>query len=274
MAKARDLRRAGATANEIGAELGVPPRGSIVREALGRPGFGREELEDARAEAVRLRASGLSYDDVSAATGVAKSSLHAWLMDVELSPAAHAVLLATRNQKLRGGAAGMHRQAVARDARFRDSTRQWVSTLTSRELRLIGAMAYWCEGAKSKPWRTSRAVMFINSDPMLIRLFLAWLDEMGVDRTRVTYRVSIHESADVAGALSFWAALVGVPATDFRRPTIKRHNPKTIRRNTGAAYHGCLIVRVAKSADLYREVVGLVEAIVASAAPSETLGGD
>lgn len=276
VARARELRRSGATTREISDRLGLPERGSVIREALyGDDGRARGE-SDLRAEAVRLRSSGLSYADVSVVTGVAKSTLHGWLKDLELSPAAQAVLLATRGGKLRGGAAGMHRQAVARDARLREETAEWTGDLSRRELRLIGALAYWCEGATSKPWRTSREVLFINSDPSLIRLFLAWLDEMEVDRSRLSYRVSIHESANANAAVEFWAQLAGVSPAAFRRSTLKRHNPSTVRKNTEASYHGCLIVRVARSADLYREVVGLVEAVVRSAAllsaPPEAVG--
>ena len=269
IARARELRRSGATTREIAEGLCLPERGSVLREALygsSKGVWAGGSKDEVRAEATRLRTSGLSYLDISAVTGVAVSSLHGWLKEVELSPAALAVLLATRHEKLSGGAAGMHRAAVARDARFRDSAAEWVGNVSRRELRLIGAMTYWCEGAKSKPWRTSREVMFINSDPSLIRLFLAWLDEMGVDRARLTYRVSIHVSADIDAAVAYWAALVGAPPAEFRRSTIKRHNPTTVRKNTGASYRGCLIIRVAKSADLYREVVGLVEAVVLSAA--------
>ena len=42
----------------------------------------------------------------------------------------------------------------------------------------------------------------------------------------------------------------------FRRPTLKRHNPTTIRKNTGDDYHGCLRVEVRRSADLYRQIEG------------------
>ncbi len=34
----------------------------------------------------------------------------------------------------------------------------WVGELTDREVILIGAVAYWCEGAKEKPWTKSTEV--------------------------------------------------------------------------------------------------------------------
>jgi hypothetical protein len=52
------------------------------------------------------------------------------------------------------------------------------------------------------------------------------------------------------------------PADQFRRPTLKRHNPKSVRKNVGADYHGCLRIDVRRSADLYRRIEGWTAAIM------------
>lgn len=39
--------------------------------------------------------------------------------------------------------------------------------------------------------------------------------------------------------------------SEFARSTLKRHNPKTVRKNTGSDYHGCLAVRVRASVAEY-----------------------
>jgi hypothetical protein len=79
---------------------------------------------------------------------------------------------------------------------------------------------------------------------------------MGVCQNGYRLRVSIHESADLAAAEGYWAALLGVETSAFSRATIKRHRPKTGRYNTGASYYGCLTIDVLKSAELYRFVEG------------------
>ena len=72
--------------------------------------------------------------------------------------------------------------------------------------------------------------------------------------------VYIHESADVAAAQQFWLDLTGLPDIQFRRPTLKRHNPRTVRKNTGQDYHGCLVIKVRRSAELYRQIEGWASA--------------
>lgn len=63
---------------------------------------------------------------------------------------------------------------------------------------------YWSEGAKSKPWLINDRVTFINSDPTMINVFLRWLELLGVERSRLSFRLSIHESADVPRSEQFW----------------------------------------------------------------------
>lgn len=74
-----------------------------------------------------------------------------------------------------------------------------------------------------------------------------------------------HESADASKAERFWAALAGVGPSVFQPATLKRHNPKTVRKNVGEAYGGRLVIHVTKSADLYRRMEGAWYGIVLGA---------
>jgi hypothetical protein len=134
--------------------------------------------------------------------------------------------------------------------------------LTGREIMVAGAIAYWCEGAKSKPYRVDEQVRFMNSDPALIRLFLAFLDRTGVSRQRLRYCVHIHESADVDAATSYWARVTGAAPDQFIRPVLKHHTPRTSRPSGNADYHGCLRVSVTKSSMLYREISGWAHGVM------------
>lgn len=138
-----------------------------------------------------------------------------------------------------------------------------VGPVEDHTLLLLGAMAYWCEGSKSKPWRRQGSMVFVNSDPMLIKIFLRWCQLVGADRLR--FGLQIHESADVDAALGFWSELVGVPVEQFLKTNLKRHNPKTVRYNTGDSYLGCLRVTVHRSAALLVRVEGLMQGIVRGA---------
>jgi len=215
-----------------------------------------------KARARELRRAGKTYDEITAELGVAKSSVSLWVRDLptpRTSP--------ERIQRMREARWAPYR--AFRD-RARMETKQaaaeQIGSLTDRELFLIGVGLYWAEGTKSKPYRLSEVIVFVNSDPGMIQVFLAWLTLLDVESDRWRFRVLIHESADVASAERYWADLVGQDVGDFGKTTLKRYNPKTIRKNVGADYHGCLVVRVRQGADLYRRVegwwYGIVEASV------------
>ena len=66
-------------------------------------------------------------------------------------------------------------------------------------------------------------------------------------------------------AQRFWLEITGAQPEQFYKPAIKRHNPKTTRKNTGGTYHGCLAVRVRRSTRLYRKIEGWASAAMPAA---------
>ena len=78
---------------------------------------------------------------------------------------------------------------------------------------------------------------------------------------RSKYRISIHESADLDAAGRWWADVIGVPFERFSRPTLKTHNPSTVRYNVGDPYRGCLVIDVPQSRELYWQIEGLMSGI-------------
>jgi hypothetical protein len=137
-----------------------------------------------------------------------------------------------------------------------------IGLLTPREIVIAGAIAYWCEGAKNKAYKRHDRVIFVNSDPALIRFFLSFLDAVGVSRDRLIFRVYIHETADVASAERFWRQLARASQEQFRTAVLKTHNPKTVRSNVGEDYRGCLRIDVRRSTDLYRKIEGWAAAVM------------
>jgi hypothetical protein len=142
-----------------------------------------------------------------------------------------------------------------------------VGDLGRLDLVRIGALMYWCEGTKAKPWSGAAGehVTFTNSDAGLILVFLAFLRTVGVPRRHLGYRVAIHETADAVAAVRWWAELIGAAPEEFQRTTIKRNGTRTNRRNTGTDYRGCLVITVRRSRELYWAVEGVVSEVVRQA---------
>jgi len=275
--QATALRLAGKSLCEIKEITGVASNRRLTEALRGVPPPAwtrRPRAKDDLREAARaLRARGYTYLEIVAELGVSKSSASFWCRDMPRVGRLSNDEIRKRNSA--GVSAFWAEESPRREARrqaISDQAVDEIGALTDREVIIAGAMTYWCEGAKNKPYRRfGNEVAFINSDPKLILFFLRFLAVAGIERHRIYCRVSIHESADVGGAERFWRQVTGLPDDQFRRPTLKRHNPTTIRKNTGDDYHGCLIVRVLGGCELYRRIEGWATATMAD--PTARQGG-
>jgi hypothetical protein len=220
--------------------------------------------DDLRAQAVELRRDGTSVPDIATKLKVSKSTAYLWTRHMPLDPTPeHAVERRRRHMEhMREARWEPHRRVRdAQRASIMSDAAASVGGLSDREVTLLGAMAYWCEGAKSKPWRQLDRLKFINSDPGLLRIFLTFLELSGRDRATLSYRVHIHETSDAEAAGDWWSNELDVPRELFQRPTIKKHKLRTNRINVGADYRGCLVISVPKSLELYWRIEGMMAAL-------------
>ncbi|MFF5772888.1 hypothetical protein ACFY8V_09940 [Streptomyces californicus] len=269
-AQAVALRREGLSVRQIRDRLKVFNNDMLHRLLQGEPApewtKRPRAKDDLREKARELRLRGMTYDQIQVELGCSKSSISLWVRDLPKPEPRYTEeeRLARMNAGLANLRAGQDRERLETKRAARES----IGKLSDRELFIAGVTLYWAEGMKDKPYSRRESLLFINSDPNVIKVYLRWLDLLGVARDRLHIRVSIHESGDAPGAERFWSDVTGVPRTAFMRATLKKHNPKTNRRNTGATYHGCLVIYVTKSAELYRRVEGAWYGIVLGAGPA------
>ncbi|MEU7648942.1 hypothetical protein [Streptomyces huasconensis] len=261
------LRRAGFSLRQIRDELKVHNNDLLNRLVHGEPPpewtKRPNAKDDLRERARELRLQGWTYDQIQVELGCSKSSISLWVRDLPKPEPRYT----SEEQRalMREGLAKLRNAQDEERKKIKATASRETRELSDRELFVLGTGLYWAEGQKSKPYARREAVLFVNSDPDMIRVFLAWLDLLGVAPERLQYRVMIHENADVSAAEQYWADLVCVDVSVFQRTTLKKHNPKTVRKNTGEGYHGCLVVRVRKGADLYCHIEGWWNGITADA---------
>src|SRR5215469_16648073 len=269
------LRRLGKSRREIKEILQIRSNERLNDALRGEPPLESTWRPNAkvglRAKARELRSQGLDYKRIAAELGVSKSSVSLRVRDVprperlsyeECRKRHHAAMTAYWTAERE------RREAIK--SSVKSVARCEIGRLTDREILIAGAIAYWCEGAKNKPGRPPcNRVIFTNSDPAMIRFFIRFLDVAEVERQALVYRLQIHETADVEAAQRYWLDLTGGEPTQFRRPSIKRHNPATNRANVGDRYHGCLRIEVRCSTKLFHRIEGWAQAVMASASEEE-----
>ena len=232
--KAVALRRAGLSRRQIRDRLHVDNNDILNRLLEGEPPPAWTKRpnakDDLREKARELRLQGWTYDQIQVELGCSKSSISLWVRDLpkpERRDPSEQAKLASRKR--------WEHELAARDEerqKTKVAAAAEIGRLSDRELFLAGVVLYWAEGAKDKTHSRQRRenLQFINSD--------------------------------VAEAESFWAKLVDVDASDLQRTTLKKHNPRTVRKNVGDSYRGCLAIYVTKSAELYRRMEGAWYGIV------------
>jgi transcriptional regulator with XRE-family HTH domain len=262
------LRRVGKSRREIAELLAITSNRTLNEALRGEPPqpwtWRPNAKDDLRAKARDLREQGLDYEEIVAELGVSKSSVSLWVRDLPRPPG-------LSYEECRKRAADGARRYWAAERPIREAQRAvaraaasaQIGLLNDRELIIAGAIAYWCEGTKNKPYRRSDRVSFMNSDPLLINFFMRFLKAAGVAQDRLIFRVFIHERADVDEAQRFWLDVTQAQPDQFRSPALKRHNPTTARKNRGDSYHGCLRVEVRCSTGLYRQIEGWAAAAMA-----------
>lgn len=266
-AEARRLRaQEGLSTSQIQRRLGISRH--LVRQwvhGIPAPAWTRRpNAKDAlRAQAEQLRQLGWSVPEIAVELGVARSTAFRWTQHIPLQPDTERARARREHSKRMTDAqwASHRAQRQAQRHAAHAAVAATIGHLTVRELMLIGAVAYWCEGAKTRPWRPEERVIFTNSDPVLVELFLRFLEGVGVARSGLKYRLSIHESADADRSMRWWAGHLRVPDESFQRPTLKRHRSGARRHNTGADYHGCLVVTVPRGRELYWRIEGIMQGV-------------
>jgi transcriptional regulator with XRE-family HTH domain len=274
------LRRQGKSRRQIAQALGI--RGNNVLDELldGEPPpewtKRPRAKDDLRVKARELRAQGWTYRQIANALGVSIGSCSLWLRDMpppsRPEPGSYEQERVAAAWRARWEGI-LERREISRQQTKLQAGRE-IGDLSRRDLIMAAAIAYWCEGSKDKSYARREQVIFMNSDPRLIRLFSRFLDAVGVENERRVYRLHIHETGDVEASTRYWAALLGVPLERFTKPTIKRHSPKTNRKNLRDEYRGCLQISVRQSAELYRRIEGWVTGTIVGAERTNLAAGE
>ena len=165
------LRRAGRSRREIKEILGIGSNATLDRALRGEPPpeWTRRPRakDDLHARARVLREQGLDYEEIAAALGVSKSSVSLWVRDMPVP--ARLSYEECRKRSAEGAQRYWAAERPLREARreaVRAAAAAEIGPLTEREILIAGAIAYWCEGAKTKARRRQDRVVFVNSDPI------------------------------------------------------------------------------------------------------------
>lgn len=217
--------------------------------------------------AIALRKEGKTYNEILEIVPVAKSTLSLWLREVGLSKSQKQKLTAKkRSSQLRGGAR-RHEMRLEEERVMLKRAINDVGLISDRDLFLIGVALYWAEGAKRNADKPGVMIDFGNSDPEMLKLFIAWLRKFaGTKDDEIVLRLHLHinHAHREEELKKLWSSKLNMPQGLFKRTVYKKHNPKTVRHKIGKEYIGLVSLRVKRSTSLNRRIIGLIYAIIAA----------
>lgn len=216
-----------------------------------------------RDRAVLLRKEGKTYLEILHEVPVSKSTLSLWLRSVQLSKQQIQRITYKKIVSAKKGALVRKMQRIDTIQKIRMIAKSELTKISLRELWILGTALYWAEGAKEKTSGKSQCVVFSNSDPRMIRLFIKWLRLVfKIPEESLFFEIYIHNSYmnRIDDIQMYWALETGYPITKFDRIYYK-YSKDTRRSNKGNGYFGLVRVKVRKSTNINRRIAGWIEAL-------------
>lgn len=226
-----------------------------------------EQKAKEKSLAIKLRKEGKTYNEILEVVPVAKSTLSLWLREVGLASKQKQRITKKKREAQLKGAARRHEMRLTQIEEINRVCKGDIGSVSERDLLLLGTALYWAEGSKQKAHAPSVGVSFANSDPEMIRLFMLWLRKIAkVKDDEMTITIHLHKNHihRYEQVKDFWLSVTGLTEDVLTKPVIKKHNPKTVRKNASEEYQGLVSIYVRKSVVLNRKIFGWVYAIIAA----------
>lgn len=208
-----------------------------------------------KTQAIQLRKTGLSYNEIKKEIPVAKSTLSLWLKDIALSPRHRKRLYTKQIAILSLGPQSQKERRMREVEKIISEAKNEVRYPLSFEAQMLfGAAIYWAEGNKTHDFEIT------NSDPQLILLMVKWFEKiLGVGVERLSARLNIYPQQNNMDLKKFWSQLTGIPLNNFGKSFIKPISSGYKKNNL---YYGTIKIRVIKGTDFRYRIYGWIQAVL------------
>jgi len=216
-------------------------------------------------EVIKLRKSGLSYNQISASLKIPKSTLSTWLKDVPLSGKARekiqlrinntAIVKLIKRNKNQTIVAQKNHEEIRKLAKIE------AKKLLSDPLFLAGVSLYWAEGYKQGAYGSKwKSIDFTNSDPAMIELMMIFFTKFfHLKKSDFLIQIMLHNKKSAIEATNFWYKLTGVPKENFIRTCSSLSRASLQKRNKKLQY-GTIHLRINNVRHFFR-LIGWIDGL-------------
>lgn len=199
-----------------------------------------------------LRRLGLTYSEIREIVPVAKSTLSKWCQGIALSQTQiNGIKKRVPSQK-----------GIPKDSQWRrrlqiEAIRREATQFALRHLDdpvfVAGVVLYWAEGSK-----TRNDLMVANTDPRMLRQFIAWCRRYLDGEAEFVLSLHLHEGNDESSAIRYWRSTTGLQESRFTKTFIK---PRGTGHRKNHLAHGVCRVRIARPADHWNRVMAWIDTV-------------
>ncbi|MDI6734252.1 MAG: hypothetical protein QMD50_02030 [Patescibacteria group bacterium] len=211
--------------------------------------------------AIKLRKSGRSYNEIKKKINVSKSTLSLWLKNIPLSLTDKKRFYTKQIQILSlGPKSQKERRAREIEKIIFEAEREINLPLNPETYRLMGASLYWAEGSKGKRF------VLTNSDPHLILFIVKWIEKiLKISPNELILRLNIYPQQNEMKIKKFWSDLTNIPIKNFGKSYIK---PTSTNFKQNNLYFGTIRVEIPKSANIQHQIFGWIKAAIKDIDPN------
>lgn len=215
-----------------------------------------------KAEAVSLRKSGQSYNQISKLLGIPKSTLSYWLSDIPESEEAKKANIGKSKQIWSKNITEFNKK---RSAEYKKKTAAEIKTyaeeigeISKKDLFYLGIGLYLAEGSKREKFK----VRFTNSDPAMVKIIMKFFSELcQIQASDIKARIHLHNPNNYPESLEFWSKIASIPKENFWQPQFVVSKSSQGKRPFNRLPYGILHITISSS-PLVRKIKGWSDGVM------------
>ena len=185
-------------------------------------------------EALKLRSSGKSYNEISALLGVPKSTLSDWLKNHQWSREI-GIKLAQKTRE--SGRIVLKELNIIRGDHLKNLYKQAeveaneeFELLRHHPLFIAAMMIYWGEGDKLSRHRISVA----NTESAMLKVFVFFLKKIcGLEEPKIHAWILAYPDVNIEESKRYWAKQTGLSESSFKKTMVIQGKPTTRKLTHG-----------------------------------------
>ncbi|HCP08270.1 MAG TPA: hypothetical protein DIT25_00495 [Candidatus Moranbacteria bacterium] len=188
----------------------------------------------------QLRKTGHSLPEICKIVGRRNSTVHRYAKEI--------VVLPKYVDILREKQGGSKKRAEKCWGEAKIKAKNLLKNITERDKLLILAALYWGEGTKKE-------LNIINSDPILVKVFISCLKEIGVKEKDFRISLRVYSDINIKSAKKYWAKVCNVDMEQILNVNILSG------KKIGKLPYGMCRIRVSQSGKSFKLIMSLIEFI-------------